>query len=367
MNDPRNARTIQGADPRGNVFADLQPVLYAAESPVSGSYVQQSRTTATYADAFCALRGAHVLDLGCGYGTTTAALAEFAPARITAADNSAAMTELMRVVMMGDEDLDLWLRAKGAPAVLGDLYPATLAHLVRRRRDFQCGTFMRNGGQLRIETLSVLDISPERLGVFDVAVLNNVAHWPVNLQRTALQKEYPDASYEEITRMAFGRELAAIRSVLRTGGYAVLMEPKDFIMFDSEPRREADTEAHAMPANPVFIGFNTIFNRLLKERFGIERAVPKTSPLFSFSKLALWCAEAGFKLRAFSHIENYLDVDPIMWCYVRMPLWLGNVNISFEEKIALGKEVVRLAREEFPRERQEPICNQFFYIALELD
>ena len=101
---------IQGQDPKGNVFSDLYPLLYAAETPISGAYAASSMVGATIADALVhgGLRDCRVLDVGCGYGTTTAALANFAPGNIVAIDNSGGMIQFFRDII--NPDVDLWLK-----------------------------------------------------------------------------------------------------------------------------------------------------------------------------------------------------------------------------------------------------------------
>ena len=91
---------IHAHDPKGDLFEGLFPVLYSVEGWVRGSYSRQSQTSALLAEvASGGLRNKDVLDMGCGYGTTTFAVSSFFPASITAVDNSSAMTEIMTFLL----------------------------------------------------------------------------------------------------------------------------------------------------------------------------------------------------------------------------------------------------------------------------
>jgi SAM-dependent methyltransferase len=364
MND--KAKEIQGQDPKSSVFADLQPVLYAAETPVSGSYVASSLVTATLADALGGLRDKKVLDVGCGYGTTSAALANFFPGEIWAIDSSEKMVDLMKTVMFGDTDLNDWLRRRSADEVLGDLFDTALTHLIRRRTEFQDTAFCRSNRNLLSFVMSSMELLSSFRGLFDAVVGNNFLHWPVNQRKAELKKTHPVLSDAVITDLAVVDALRPIANVLKSGGVAVFMEPKDFITLDNDPGGEAHCEAHTMIAHPVFYKFNVVFNRLLKERYGIDRAIPKTAGLFPASRIPGWCELAGLKFVKMVHIEQSLLGDPLSAFYVRLPLWLGGLTkLSFDEKMALGK----MTMAEMPgvltaEDSAKPIQAQNFFICV---
>lgn len=361
------AKQIQGQDPKAKVFSDLYPILYSAETPVSASYVLSSWISAVHADVLSGgLRGKSVLDLGCGYGTTTAALANFNPRRIVAVDSSQAMIDLFQLVMANDADIEARVRSEDAREVLGDLCEKTVQHLKQRRAEFQNGIFWRDGGELVLKTMSSLELSPEKIGGYaDVVVGNNFLHWPVNQKKAELKKTYPDWTDQQITEMAIAVALAAIEGVMADGATAVFMEPQDFMTYDDQPDRERDCDQHTMVSHPLFVKFHTIFNRLLKENHGIDRAVPKTSRLFLSSRLADLAEKSGLKMVRLGHCENSFNCDPVDAFYVRLPLVLGSLNLAFDQKIQLAK----MAMEEFRREatsaeRALPLQAQYFFWCL---
>lgn len=360
------AKEIQGQDPKGNVYADLNPILYSAETPVSGAYVLSSWACALYADALAGgLRGKDVLDLGCGYGTTTSVLANFAPRKIVAVDSAPAMTGLMQKIMLGDLNaLENWLEGKDAREVLGDLFEQTVEHYHRRRQEFDEGIFNRHGGKLLIETMSSLKLSPE-IGQFDVAVGNNFLHWPVNQRKAELKKLFPDEKDSVLTLDATVDALIPIASALKSGGVAVLMEPKDFMAIDTDQEWEKDLDSHTFVSQSVFRKFHGTFNKLLKERHGIDRAIPTTSGLFLASRLPALCLRAGLRLKRIAHFEMAWDCEPISSLYVRLPLVLGGVNIPFKDKISLGKATMEEMRRTVTKEEMSQLMRvQYFYLLL---
>lgn len=354
-------KDVQGQDPKGNVFADLYPLIYAAETAVSGRNAASSLISATYADAMIGLRGKRVLDYACGYGTTTAAIAAFAPKEIVAFDNSFVMTELMKVVMLENNYLEQWVWEHDGREVLGNLYEITIRHLKERRAEFRDGLFKRNGGKLIIDTFSGLELTPNRFGMFDVVVANNCVHWPVNQLKATIKKRQPELSDEELTRSATIEVFAKIAAVLISGGAVVVQEVKDFLTLD-DPLRETDAEMHTWVSHPVGQKMNAVFNRLLEKRYGITRAMPKTTGLFPMSKLRAWAASVDLELERVAQAE-YVYSDAVRGLHTVMPMWLGSTDIPFADKIRLISEVVEEMRRTLsPEEIALPVRSQYFYI-----
>lgn len=363
---PNDARQMQGEDPRGKVFSGLTAVLYAMDT--SMSYEVSSLGTVHCANVLAGgLRGKRVLDLGSGHGNTTLMLGQFSPAEIVAVDNSDAMLELMRLVHSDDYvDTRAWLEQREAPAVLGTLYEPTAARLIERRNQFAQCIFRRNSGKLAMHTMSVLELGTASLGLFDAAVGNNMLHWPINQRRAQMHKQYPQRSEEEIREQAISETFAAIASRLKQGGIAVLMEPKDFMFCDTDPRLEAQCEDKTMVSHPLFIRFNALFNEILKQRYGIKRDVPKTTTLFPMSRLPIWCERAGLRLKHILHQENAWFGDKIQALQARMPMWLGQIAIPAADKIAITAEVTDEARRTMTDEEQRAaVFVHYFYICLE--
>lgn len=353
---------IQAQDPRGNVFSDLAPILYAAETPVSGSYVVSSMMTATLANAM--LQGGlfhkRVLDVGCGYGTTTMSLSCFRPHVIEAIDNSAPMIELMRILMFGNGNLRDYLNEKNARLVLRDLFDSTLNHFIERRREFQTGVFHQTGGVLNVTLGSVMDLK-DKYG-FDAIVGNNFLHWPVN-QLKANMNGQVGCSDERLTDAATITALTVLKNLLRPGGALVLMEPKDFITCDDDSALDDYCEANTMAMHPVFLKLHTIFNRLLKERYDIDRAIPKTTGMFKRTKFEGWCEKAGLRLERIDYSENAMLCNPMNAFYVRLPMVLGKLNLTFDEKMQLGMDTMNeLSRTVTSEEKHTFVRGQNFYI-----
>ena len=72
------------------VFDDLYAAVRAAEAIVSGGYTRQSEIAATLAESYAGLAGKKVLDIECGYDSTSVATADFGPREIVAVDRSPA-------------------------------------------------------------------------------------------------------------------------------------------------------------------------------------------------------------------------------------------------------------------------------------
>lgn len=363
----------QGQDPREQVFKSLYPVLYAAETPVSNSYVTSSLIAAACLDSMLKDRGGLqdkiVLDLGGGYGTTAAVVANFMPNGITSVDNSAAMTELLNKVMLSKDDLGAWLKERGAEEILGDLFVPTLRHLEQRRAEFQKGLFYESGRVLSPVTMSSMEVEDKLcrpiLWSFDAVIGNNFLHWPVNQQKEALQKSHPDMKDPELTERAIWEALRPIAATLNKGGAAVMMEPKDFMMLDDQPELDAAMDANTMVAHPLFQKFHTIFNRLLKERHGKDRKVPAASPIFKTSRLADICKWSGLELERVTWCENAFSCDPVDAFYVRLPLLLGGIDLPFDDKMAIGKAAMAEFRASVSaKEMRMPIKTYYFFICL---
>lgn len=358
-----DGRDLQGVDPKGQVFAGLAAVLYAAESAVSAGYIDQSRSTAAHAEAATGgLRGKRVLDAGCGYGTTTMALARHAPKEILAIDNSAAHVELLRTILLSLENIDDYLRAKEAPAVLGDLYERTLNHFVAMRAEFREGVFRRNGGKFLVFHQDSTE--PMASSIADVIVGNNFLHWPINQRRGKYLKD--GVKEDQAFSAAVADALKPLHRVLSADGVAVFLEPKDFVTVDNDPAWDADLESTTMVAHPVFIKMNQMLNGILKEEHGIERKVPKTTALFRMSEVGELFERNGFRLVRTAFHEGILPCNPVDAFFVRFPMWLGSVDLPFEAKLALGKRVrENLPALLTPQDIAVPVRGEYFTFVLE--
>jgi SAM-dependent methyltransferase len=359
----------QGTDPKQHVFTGLSAVLYAACGPADGSYDDQSRHVAMAAEVALpgGLQGTRVLDVGSGFGATAAALMRHGPKAIVSVDSSAAQIDLFHLVLGTSQPISRALADLGAPDVLRDLYPPLVKYLETMRRDAQDTPFRRRGGALQSIVASSLDLWPDKQisgGPFDAIVGNNMLHWPVN-QRIATYKKDDDQGTETNAARATVDALAPLRALLRDGGVAAFLGPFDFIHDDVDAQRYADLEANAMVAHPVFRRVQETLNRLLKERHGIDRAMPGRNPIFRLSRMGGLAERTGFHLERIAFFEQVLRGDPLASFFARLPMVMGGINLPFDAKLALIRDVRARVEAEIPaEERETPIRGQYFTFIL---
>ncbi len=345
MTQTDKGQKIQGDDPRGEVFQGLAAVMYAADGPVSGVYIEQSRALAAIADcASGGLRGKTVVDVGCGYGTTTLAVARHAPARIVALDTSAAHLDLFRLIA-GNGDIEEYLFAKDAPEMLGHLCRSTLRHLQTMRAELAGGIFRKAGGKIGIIQQSSTTITLEIVGgLADVVVGNNWAHWPLNQLRAERRELGIQESEEENFVNAFRGTFMPIAYVLKHGGIAAVLEPIDFAWDDEDPAWNALQEQQTMSGHPVFIRLHEEINRILWKDHGVERVVPTVARMFPKSRMAALFADCDLTLERTCFFEGTASCDALDAFLVRGPMVLGGVALPFDTKAAILDEAAKRVR-----------------------
>src|SRR3989338_1374722 len=270
---------IHAHDPKGDLFEGLFPVLYSVEGWVRGSYSRQSQTSALLAEvASGGLRNKDVLDMGCGYGTTTFAVSSFFPDSITAVDNSSAMTEMMTFLLLGDGDIEEWLIQRGAREVLSWRFERTRDYLKFFRQCFRQNSFW-SSSHLRVITSSLMDFSANSF--FDAVVANNSIHWPIN----HLKKESAEKGVELETDQCIVVVLAKLRTLLKSKGVLVVMEPRQLATLDTDLFRAENFDRFGSNNNPVFVKLNLLLNRILRERYSVERGSPKDLGMFKVSRM----------------------------------------------------------------------------------
>lgn len=358
-----------GGDVKGNLFRGQFPLLYAIEGAIVGGYERQSANTAMLLNcALGSIKNKAIADIGCGYGTTTKQLARFSPASIFACDNSPEMIELLGLIMDPEEkNIGDWLNERGGKELLPPYYQATLQFLEGRRQEFRNGIFVERatcGFCLRSSSKGLMEIHPlDCVTGFDGIAMNNVFHWPVNQIRAEMKEG--GAADPETVRPAAVQVLSKIRNLLRPSGAAVMMEPKDFVLEDRDKDLEAYYEAHTLAANPVFRKVHETLNRLLKERFGIERSMPKSANLFPIGQFGDWADEAGLTLEQVVHMEDCDLGDALEWHAIRLLIWMGAVDIAFDQKVRIAEDVRNIVKTELsPKERFAPVRQQSFYFVL---
>lgn len=352
MTNVHKDQAVSGSDPKGEVFAALAALVYAAEKPVSGTYIDQSRVLAASIDAAVGgkgLYGSRVLDIGCGFGTTTEALCRYAPASVTAVDSSEAMVSLLYMVLIGEEPIESHLERYDAKEKLRSFYPGLLTSLREMRRGFRGNLFQRMGGTLLPAQGSCLKLANQAQEPFDAIAANNMLHWPL---KAAMEKEeYADAFRSVFSQLSAG---------LTKSGICGAVEPKDFMDDDLDPKRNADLEAHETMSHPVRRAYEARLNQLLKERHGIERGMPRTTKLFQTSRLPALLEECGLKLESMRVFESVRMGDPFDSFAVRAPMSTGTIDLPIETKLDLGIEAARLARQDLEGQEYGPVYDHYF-------
>jgi len=357
----------QGVDPKLQVFEALAALAYATESTISRFYIDQSRMLSATVNACMpeGLRGARVLDMGCGWGTTTMAFSRLGPPKeIWAVDSSAAMIDLYRLVLIDDRPIQPVLLELGASAILGRLYPQLIKHLERMRREFRDGLFWRNAGEVRSMRSSCLDFAlPENGKLFDVLVANNMVHWPI--KEIMAKLESAGASREEAFDQAFARVFGGFAKLVRPGGIVAFLEPKDFLFEDRNPGRDTDLMQNEAAYHPIMTAMQETVNRLLLERHGIKRQTYSTTRLFRLSELPRRLRSVGLELERESGYEYCVEGDPIDSIITRMPMWTGAINLPLETKMALAFDAGEIVREQLLHvELNRPMrAQEFIFVA----
>ncbi len=365
MNQPTEGSQIQGQRADVVFGADGYAALYATEGCVSGLYYHSSRGAALHLDMLsCGLRGLNVLDVGCGCGATLLALANHVPASITCVDSSSGMVAFLQMLFLSDQNIEESLRAGGVAELLPpDLFGPAVEYFNRQRRRFLASTFMKSGGQVIVKMMSSLDITKEKFGLFDAIVGNNFIHWPINSRRVELKKAHPDWSDGQVLNTAIDDALRPLVSVLRPGGAMVLMEPKNFVVCDDDPVQEKQCADAMTSTHPLYKKFQETLNRMISERYGVQRVAPKSPGMFDLSRIHQILHRNGLAPQGVLHEESVTCCDVLYSQLLRSPMVLGAVDISLYEKMALGREAVEeLRRTASVAELGQPLYSQNFFI-----
>lgn len=360
----RTASADQGQNAQA-IFTGLYPFLYASETPISGGYARQSEISAALADAYAGLHGKRVLDIGCGYGTTTMAITPYSPAEIVAVDSAPGMIELLEQVLLSEVSIDRWMRSKGVERALEELYAPTVTHLQWMRRSFCASLFRLRAGILTPLLRDGLELSTEEMGLFDVIIGNNYLHWPILQRRDHIMTARPDLAPEEALYQAQRDALLPLASLLKPGGIAVLMVSKDFVVIDDDPERDTEIERTLFGKHPVYHALQEAVNRILKVEYRIERTITAMTPCFLASELPVMAQRAGFMLTSIHQMDWAYTCDPIDGYFVRLPLLLGGVDLLPPVKM----DIVKRARQEVAKRLpdkavQTPMRVYWFFLIL---
>ena len=307
---------------------EMYPLWYATYALLNDAYTRTSLICATLADQLLpsGLRNKVVLDVGCGYGTTTQVIAGFAPFRILAIDSSEPITRLMRHVCSGD-DYPL-LRNKQAQSALGKHFSAVREHLRRYRAGFEGSVFCRNAGKLDIEARSSFDLGSIEYK-FEAIIGNHFLHWPIGTLR---DKTPPQDERAEHRIQAIADALSPIAHTLVRGGIAVFSTMESFVEDDIHPDREEDIMRHAVREHPALKRFEQIALRFVQEQAGLTRGVPATRPkIIQLGSLGVAAERASLHLEQVQYHELVEYCDPLEAALTGTPMLLGWANLPWEK------------------------------------
>ncbi|MEK7659295.1 MAG: class I SAM-dependent methyltransferase [Patescibacteria group bacterium] len=352
-----NSGPIHAYDPKGDLFEGLFPVIYSVEGWVRGSYLRQSQNSALLAEmASGGLRGKDILDIGCGYGTTAFAISSFFPASITAIDSSKAMIEMMRFLLLENGDIEVWLIQRGAKEVLGRRFERTAEYLKFFRRCFRQNSFWAESANLKVVNSLLMDFSSNV--PFDVAIANNVLHWPVN----QLKKKHEEGGRKPETDDCIVEALLKVKTLLKPGGTLVMMEPRQVTALDTDSSRAKNFDKFGSNSNPVFVKLNLTLNRILMERYSIERGAPKDIEMFRTSRMRDLGNKAGFELERMVVIEEPSFIRSVDFYPTIIPINLATVGLPLTEKVKIIREAEAELNDTLTEEEKNlPMQSQAFY------
>lgn len=334
----------------------MYPFYYAAYSHITGLYHQAALASATLADFMIGLRGARVLDLGCGHGISTQAIVNFTPIDIMAIDQSEAMIDLFRHIFF-NEELETPIESDFMCEAMSRYYGTLLDAIAFQKNVFTNSIFRRHNGCLKTAVLSGLKLDPARIGAFDAVIANHSFHWIVGDLLTAKKGNQADKTdVDEAVREA----LLLISSILRHEGTMVFATMESFVEDDIDRKRNEDWHKNGVRSHPILARFETRLQELLAERCELDKkdAMPRPK-LFSLSKMESISKTAGFSLEHVSCQESIGRGDALDAALTGGLMLLGSYKIPWEKQLRLVQQVYNeLEPVISEQERRQPIRPQ---------
>lgn len=334
-----------GYDAKGDAFDNAAAVLYMLLEAVRGVYRRQS----DFCAACCGpLWGKRVIDMGCGFGTTTVAIAQHNPREILAVDNSKLLANIFQTLIKESQDernLETLLSLLHAEEVVGKNSTKRMLRLLHGMRgEFRNSAFQQRGGSVNLSHGSCLELS---MSGFDTMVGNNFVHWPINELRKRLegQGEDPETAHHN----AVVNVLHSLGAMLKPGGRIALLEPKNFVVIDTDPELDQMiTERSSVLTHPVYVRMDRRTNELLARDYDIIREPAKPAPLFKMSEVYDLFSEAGFHSIQIHLRETGGDArsphEMIEAVFASTPMHLAGIDLPMTEKILIAKRIRRMAR-----------------------
>lgn len=348
--------SAHGFDP-GDLFAGAFRLLYALAEAIGGAYRRQSEHTALLAEILTGgLAGKHVLDIGCGFGITTWSVARYNPNSITAIDPSKGMLEMAEFVLSDQANVRSWVEYNDPDELIkGTRYIQLTEYLNYLRVGFQETRFFFHA-RPSFYRLGLMDSPPAWTDLYGAAVGNNSFHWVVNRIRTF----NPELSVEQAIVVG----LRGARKLLKSDGVLVLQEPKQFVVDDVDPDREAFLASMNDRCHPAFLALNGAINSILIKHYGIERPTPTNPGMFLLSTLPGLAEQAGLRLERVVQVEDPAPVRALDFFEAIIPINLGGVDLPLETKVTIVRDAgAMLRRQPMPAEFNRPLHGQSFYFA----
>ena len=335
-----------GFDVNNDAFGNIAATLYMLLEAVRGVYRRQSDLCAT---ACGPLWGKRVIDMGCGFGTTTVAIAQHNPKEVLAVDNSDLLTDIFQTLLMkkcDERNLDNLLTSLHTEKTVGGGGTKRLLQLLRKMCDeFANSTFRQKGGAVNLIRGSCIELS---IGGFDAIVGNNFVHWPINKLRKQLEDRGMDS--ESAHHDAIISVLRSLGAMLEPGGRIALLEPKNFVVIDNDHKLDAMiTKRSSVLTHPVYMEMDRLANELLARDYSIIREPAKPVPLFKTSEVHRLFTKAGFhsiQIHINESYEGTLSVQEVIeTVFASIPMHLAGVNLPMKEKIKIAKRLRHIAKQ----------------------
>lgn len=320
---------------RGRLFDEIAINYTAAEATGVQSYRSQSKNLAMVARMLYPgnFQGADVLDVACGFGITTLAVASHDPRSINSIDPSESLTGIARMILQSDEDVAVWLANRGGHQLLGPAFQRTVEYLMSLRNGFREYFFCHQKKPLTVLQTGLMEFQSEK--GFDVVILNNALHWVVTQIRK--QKENPDAP--DTVRKALVEALCKVRSFLNPGGVFVFLSPKVFVQL-SDPEKESYLAAHWSANHPIMQMLNSRARKIFEREKEISSRASGAPPvIYRQSEMSQVAKESGFELvRVLQFEESLLVPDALDYFKLLIPINLGDIEAPMNEKVEIVNE-----------------------------
>ena len=332
-------RQDQGVDVQGDVFRRAGAIIWSA-LPGLGDYVPDSAFLAAAASTACGgLLGKRVLDVGSRIGLNTLMICKACPKEIIAVDVSPKMTELMRIVLLTDENIGEYLERNNGREILGDgpngFFQTTLSYLQFQRADFQKSLFRRLGGELRILTKSAVLLGEEDCGLVDLVIGSHYLHWAVT--QTTLELTSAGKGFSEALRLACLRTLEPLARVTKPGGVIALLTPDNFVTFDTDPAFNDALDFSSRANHPLFKIAHEAMAGVLKRNHSIEHKTPSKTGIFKTSEIKGLFEVGDLKLESIQFFTTAIPCDP-RWPVAGYPMHLGGYDLAPDEKLTAIQE-----------------------------